>query len=386
MAPAPAAGGGGQSDNSTGILWTVAALFIMLASIWWVFKDQSVVGYLTMKLYELNFVNFFAKMVHYPIRDYDNLRSAIMYARNNPSNPNVTFAYLQLLGGAIGSLVRIPFLLILLALAILVFVGNTARIFRRTYTMYDFAKLEKSNWPQISPVVGLDLLKINIDTGPWAMAMTPLQFCKKNKLLEEIRPQRQEGMSRKEWDRVDVILKRGEANKLFALQLGPLWRGSDKLPMYIKALFAVFAARINADSKAAEKIIIQLNTSCGNNKFNFAGVDELVKKHENTKLVKAVVNSHAYVTTVMAAMLQAARDDGVQASSDFLWLKPLDRRLWYTLNTVGRQTPFIEVAGIFAHWVSEKMAGRKLLVPMVEEATNAVELALKEVVYRPDEE
>ena len=89
--------------------------------------------------------------------------------------------------------------------------------------------------------------------------------------------------------------------------------------------------------------------------------------------------------TVMASMLEAAREDGVQASADFLWLKPLDRRLWYTLNTVGRQTPFIEVAGIFAHWVAEKEAGRKLFVPMVEEATNALELALKEVVYKPDE-
>ena len=53
---------------------------------------------------------------------------------------------------------------------------------------------------------------------------------------------------------------------------------------------------------------------------------------------------------------------------------------------MGRQTPFVEVAGIFAHWVAEKEAGRKLIVPMVEEATNALEIALKEVVYNPDEE
>jgi intracellular multiplication protein IcmP len=52
---------------------------------------------------------------------------------------------------------------------------------------------------------------------------------------------------------------------------------------------------------------------------------------------------------------------------------------------VGRQTPFAEVAGIFAHWVAEKESGRKLLVPMVDEATRALEVALKEVIYRPDE-
>jgi intracellular multiplication protein IcmP len=55
------------------------------------------------------------------------------------------------------------------------------------------------------------------------------------------------------------------------------------------------------------------------------------------------------------------------------------------LNTVGRQTPFVEVAGPFAHWVAEKQIGRRLLVPMVEEATNALELSLKEIIYHPDE-
>ena len=75
----------------------------------------------------------------------------------------------------------------------------------------------------------------------------------------------------------------------------------------------------------------------------------------------------------------------MQSSADFLWLKPVDRRLWYTLNSVGRQTPFAEVAGIFAHWIAEKEAGRKLLVPMVDEATKALEIVLTEVVYRRDE-
>ncbi len=120
--------------------------------------------------------------------------------------------------------------------------------------------------------------------------------------------------------------------------------------------------------------------------LNFKGVDELLKKHYNTKAVQKIVQGHAYVLTVMAAMLKGARDDGVQASADFLWLKPMDRRLWYTLNTVGRQTPFIEVAGIFAHWRAEQEAQKRLVVPMVEEATNAVQLALKEVLYKRDEE
>jgi intracellular multiplication protein IcmP len=103
-------------------------------------------------------------------------------------------------------------------------------------------------------------------------------------------------------------------------------------------------------------------------------------------MVKKITDGHAYILTVMASMLTLARLDGVQASADFLWLKPIDRRLWYILNTVGRQTPFVEVAGIFAHWVAEKELERKLLIPMVEEATNALELALQDIIYKPDEQ
>ena len=55
------------------------------------------------------------------------------------------------------------------------------------------------------------------------------------------------------------------------------------------------------------------------------------------------------------------------------------------LNVVGRQTPFVEVAGPYAHWLAEKEIGKGLLVPMVEEATHALEIGLQEILYQPDE-
>lgn len=367
---------GGQSDNSMAMIWGIAAVFAVIGVIWFAFKSKIVSFFLTIKLYELKLLSLVGG--HY----FDRLESALYSAIANPEK--VDFNQLIALGQGVGDWLRYPFVILLFILAVVVYTSNTTRVFKRTYNMKELAKLEKVNWPQITPVVDLDLIKVDIDAGPWAMAMTPLQFCKRNKLLEEIRPQRREGMSRRDWDKVEVVLRRGEANRLFALQLGQLWRGTNKLPPHVRALFAAFAARINADSKEAAKLLAQLSAS-STTKLNVAGVNELLKKHENTKAVQQIIQSHAYVHTVMASMLMGAREDGVQASADFLWLKPLDRRLWYTLNTVGRQTPFVEVAGIFAHWVAEREAGRKLLVPMVDEATKALELALKEVVYRPDE-
>lgn len=376
MAGAPQ-GGGGQSDNSAGILWGVAALFAAIGGIWYVFKNQIIVFYLTIKLYEVIFLTHISSN---PVLE----QLHVMLLRAIKSPGGISFSDLMLLGSAVGNWVHIPIALIFLVLAVIVYYGNTTRVFKRAYNMRELANLEKANWPQITPVVNLDLIKVDIHKGPWAMAMTPMQFCKHHRLIMEVRSRRGEGMTRKERDKIEAVLLRGEANKLFSLQLGALWKGIEPLPPHVKALFAAFAARINSDPKGAESLLRHISAS-SSGKLDFSGTDALLKKHYNTKLVQEVVKGHAYVYTVMAAMLLAARDDGVQASADFLWLKPYDRRLWYTLNCVGRQTPFAEVAGIFAHWLAEREAGRKLVVPMVDEATKALETALSEVVYRPDE-
>ena len=371
MAAAPQQGG--QNDNSMGILWVIAGIFAAGGVIWVTFKKQIISLFLKIKLVEINFLSYFTSSL-------DDTRSTIL------TTPPEKFSFHEvvLIGNQVGDFLRIPFVAIILCLAFLVYITNSTRVYKRIYSMRQMVELEQSNWPQITPIVKLDLVKTDIDKGPWAMAMTPVQFCKKNNLLEEHKRQMQEGMSRKEWNRIDVTLKRGLSNKVFALQLGPLWQGVNRLPPHTRALFAVFAARFNGDSKPAQDLLARMAASSAT-QLDFKGVDEILKKHEGTKGVQKKINAHAYVLTVMATMMEACREDGVQASADFLWLKPLDRRLWYVLNTVGRQTAFPEVAGVYAHWIAEKEIGRRLLVPMVEEATNALESVLKEIIYHPDE-
>jgi intracellular multiplication protein IcmP len=366
-------GGGGQQDDSMGILWILACVFVFGAAIWWFYKKQLVSFYLKIKLAEISFISIFTNRL-------EELRNTILFS--DPAQ--LTFEQVGKLGAQVGNYLRFPLIIILFALAYFVYFKNTTRVFKRSYNMKQLARLEQVNWPQITPVLNLDLVKTDIDKGPWAMALTPMQFCKRHKLLEEHKAQPREGMSRKELNRIEVTLKRGQTNKVFALQLGALWQGVDKLPPHLRALFAVFAARNQNDTKAAGDLLASISRSSAT-KLDFTGTDELLNKHINKKPIQRIMASHAYVLTVMASMLVAAREDGVQASADFLWLKPIDRRMWYMLNTVGRQTPFAEVAGPFAHWIAERDIGRKLIVPMVEEATNAVDKVLKELIYIPDE-
>jgi intracellular multiplication protein IcmP len=370
MAGAPQAN---QSDNSMGILWIVGAILIFSAGIWFAFKKTIVGLYFKLKLLELDLISHFT----YSLED---VRTLIL----SKSPGDFSFHEVQQVGEAVGDLVRYPCIMVIFIFALIVYFTNTTRVYKRTYTMKNLVDLEKHDWPQIVPVADLDLIHTDIDKGPWAMAMTPMQFCKRYHLLDEYRRAPQEGMTRKEWNKVEVTLRRGQANKIFAMQLGSLWHGIEKLPIHTRALFAVFAARYNSDTKPALDLLAQMSAS-SKGKIDFSGVDELCKKHGDTRGVKKIIASHAYVLTVMASMLEVAREDGVQSSADFLWLKPVDRRLWYMLNSVGRQTPFVEVGGPYAHWLAEKEIGRRLLVPMVEEAGHALGLALKDVVYKPDE-
>lgn len=365
---------GGQSDNSMSVLWIIAGIMVFGAINWFMFKAQIIRFYFTIKLWEINLISFFTHRL-------DDVKIAI--TSTNPEN--FTFEDVMRVGDVVGNYVRIPVVIFIIIFAFLIYFSNSTRSFKRIYNMKDLAFLEKDNWPQITPVLGLDLIKTDLDKGPWAMAMTPMQFCKRYKLLLEHKGQPREGMIQKEWNRVEVTLKRGQANKVFSMQLGPLWQGIPRLPIHAQALLAAFAARYHGDSKASSELLSHISAS-SKGKLDFTGTKELLDKYANNKHIQETISQHAYVLTVMASMLEAAREDGVQASSDFLWLKPIDRRLWYMLNTVGRQTPFVEVAGPYAHWVAEKEIGRRLLVPMVEEATNALEFTLKEIVYRPDTE
>lgn len=110
-------------------------------------------------------------------------------------------------------------------------------------------------------------------------------------------------------------------------------------------------------------------------------VNELLKKYADNPKVKEITSKHAYVYTVMASLLESARSFGVLASAQFIWLRPTNRLMWYTLNGVGRRVAFCEVAGIYAHWISEKVAEHAIERPYVIKAVDGLERALYDVKF-----
>lgn len=276
----------------------------------------------------------------------------------------------------VGNYIRYLYMVILIILAFLLYQKDLTHKFCKIYSMKTLSQQEQENWPAISPVVGEDLIKADIYTGPWSMALNPMEFAKKYHLIRKndmLLDHNQPGQE------MTASVIKADAKRVFTMQLGPLWEGFDVAQPHVKALCALFLARIHRDRNAAKEISNALSISFAHGKIDYSSAYPILKKYQNAVEVRELEQKHAYVYTFMASLIELARNDGVVPSSEFLWLKPIDRRLWYMLNCVGRQTPFAEIAGAFAHWKAEKLMGRRSLTPMVDEAVHALELAIKDV-------
>ena len=242
---------------------------------------------------------------------------------------------------------------------------------------------EQANWPCIIPAVKQqDLVSMDVNKGIWAMAMTPMEFARKYKLLRKEDALLDNPVPGQE---MTAGIRRGDAKRVFTLQLGPYWEGFENCSPQARALGAVFIARMNRDGEAAQLILSTLDKTSSDGKPDYSVALPTIKKYENTEVVQEIVQRHAYLFTVLAELLKASRDDGVVPSVEFLWLKPIDRRLWYMMNSIGWQTPYAEVGGPFAHWRAEQVMGRRSLTPMIDEAIRALEISVKEVKISPKE-
>lgn len=351
----------GQNDTSNdGLIYGV--LFIaILAGIWYAFGQQLGGAYL-----------FSKKLEYYLLKLtlVDHLFPTLWETHVRPIEPilfgltkePITIAKLGMVGSGVGKFSRFYYLAIFMFIGYKVIARNPVQKFRRIHTMRSLVQSEQRLWPVIAPVSKLDLIGQDIHKGPWAMSRKPLDFARFYKLLDE-----------------GNKLNRDRSEKLFAMQLGKLWEGTAKLPSYTRALFACFAAQACGDIKGAKVCIDKLAIAMATGKEDYSWVPEVLAKYEHEETVQKVLRSHAYDFTVMASMLKAAREYGVMQSPQFIWLRPKNRKLWYILNGVGRRVAFAEIAGIYAHWIAEEVAGHPIERPYVVKAVDGLERALLEV-------
>jgi intracellular multiplication protein IcmP len=359
-------GSPGQKDTGElEILWIAIGLILLGAAIFVLFRTQILTALLWVKYAELKFISFFV------INDaYQGLAVWIDMA-----NPNrVSLHTLNLISTEIGNTIKYPTIVVCCVFIGIIWFKHPESSFRDMEDMNSLSHKLKDAFPAVNIVQGVDLIKTPIDEGPWAMGMTPIEFAKHYKLI--YRDQKTEA----------IVYDPFKAKMIFTEQLGEPWVDVEHLQPHQKALFAIFAAFINYKREEAEKKLEEIARSITprilkTGKITF-DTQVLLKKYAQTKVVETVTQRHAYVRTIFIEMLIQARTSGIVLNSLYLWLKPIDRDLWYTLNNVGRRAVYSEAAAAHAHWLAEKRLGFPIRQPMIDEAVNALDEAIKSRIIR----
>lgn len=340
------------------------AVIIMAVLAWMLFGERfsSVMGIIR-RIELIPFAMFFSGAAV--------LRQKLVAVNGDPLDFSNTVAMLQ----STGEYVRWIYIPIIAALAFNLLGKSSRGNFKKVHTMTSLAEQEAKLWPEIAPIAGKqdELVRADHSKGPWASAQTEWEFS----LLHQIADQKTQE------------LNRDKARAVFISQLGPRWSGVNALPKHAKALYAALTLFIAGDRKEGERVMRLMAQSFADGDkaggvadglaaLDTSFVEAALQKHGAHPLVRRVLTQHAYTFTVMATMLQIARSAGVLATSMFIWLKPVDRRLWYTLNNTGRYAFHVECAGIMAHWLWEKTVGEGCPTPVVEKALDGLAMALKE--------
>lgn len=307
----------------------------------------------------------------------DHVKELVAALSKNRNWANVSIEQSYIAGDEVSSYwrwVTLPFIGIW---AYLIASKNPINKLKNKHSMKTLIESESRVWPHVQPVLKLNLIDEPVDKGIWASAQNPIEFAKENKLLLE-----------------GTELDKERATKVFTSQLNKVWSGAKNLDPLSKAFFAIFAAHGNWDAKDpvyksgrndARMGINKLAASFYLNpkKLDTSWADELLEKHAAHPAVIEITTRHAYTHTVMMSLLEYGRKNGVLPSSEFFWLRSVDRQLWYTLNNVGRNVAWTEVAGIYGHWLAEKINEGPLLRPYVQKTVEAMADALKNIKLKP---
>lgn len=362
-----------SGDSGMGPVWIMVLLFLVVLAIWKGAHQYIVKAVFSLDILQAQFVHFFIG---------SKALAAEINIMQTVDPESVDFNQLVLLTSSVGEYMCWPIGAILIVLAIILYTSDVTHRYCRAHNMNSLREQEQYNWPAIMPVIKHDLVAMDVNVGPWAMALTPIEFARKHQLLKKDDVLMDKQIPGQE---MTAGVRRGDAKRVFTLQLGPYWDGFERCSPPMRALAAVFMSRMNRDRESATHILSELDKGSATGKMDYSVADNAIRKHQNAQNVQDIIGNHAYQLTVMGSLLKASRDDGVVPSAEFLWLKTVDRRLWYMLNCVGRQTSFAEVGGPFAHWRAEQVMKRRALVPMIDEAIKALEVAIKEIKLTPSE-
>lgn len=274
------------------------------------------------------------------------------------------------IGQYIGPLCALPILLF----AFLVFRARQRRL--RHYTTEEVVDAVAERYPW-GRYWNLNIHTLDPHQGPFALAMRPWDLA------------RELGAAHWESEQSDqLVFQPSPFASHFTDQLG-----TDELahlpPAVTALVYAILPQATTGDSQTTYSRLAELTRlATDDRKDLLRKVRDLRLQDlrwsptpEEWALWQGLSAQHYFARTQFLALVAKARTTGLLPPVWMLWLKGIDRHLYYAVQSLGNGggMAFVEGAGILAHYRAERAEGRALVHPRIEEAVTGIEAALKQV-------
>lgn len=229
-----------------------------------------------------------------------------------------------------------------------------------------FLKYQAKQWPVITPSI-----EFNPNSSDFkdSQALTPPEWLKHYKI----------NLSKKDGLDLDSVEDR------FGKQLGTVWNGFQNAEPYVQIICVICALNARNERKKIDGLNEKLAVIWTQNNIEKANelTKELIKPYLNDSRMMSGIEKftrvHNYTNTALLRLLVIGREKGgVLPSASMLWLKRIDRDLWYGINNMGRSKYHIEGAGIICHYNAEKILDDKIIEPRIDEAIDGLKTYLEE--------
>jgi len=165
-----------QSDNSMAPVWIMVLLFITAYFIWYFAHEHIVRFIFFLTIWQAKLVQLFVG---------SGALSNQIYLMQTIDPVAVDWQQMTNMMGQVGIYMRYPYIAILAVLAVYLYQSNIKLKFKRAHDTKSLRAQEQYNWKAIMPIVKLDLTSQDINEGPWAMALNPIEFARKHDLLRK---------------------------------------------------------------------------------------------------------------------------------------------------------------------------------------------------------
>lgn len=279
---------------------------------------------------------------------------------------------------------RIVFAAVMCVFAMWALMWGPGTQYRRKFDLSGLIAAQAGNFPIISPFVKFNPqdqpprppgAPVPAELPPFAEALAPEEWIAYNQIPAP-----------------DGNLNEQAAFIAFSRQLGPPWRGPQKLPPYKQVLLAAFCLKASRKRRDADDLLgrlakcwsIEEGLNLKKDKGILRDAQKILGDKKLSEKVLKNCSQHGFENTGMLRGLATAREEGgVLAPAQFVWLRAYDRVLWYPLNNLGRQSYHMEALGAMAHYKAERLTRRPIPRPKVQEAVKSITAYMKSGRQRP---